>query len=94
MTDGHTTYSWQILNKVYTKMSSLYRTPLILPQVGRSDYCGVLYQPAPDYTQLDTVLESHRVRVSGKNEKDVFAGALMAIWWEPLYALSSYAKTV
>ena len=34
--DGHTTYSWQILDKAYKNMSSLYRMKLILPQIGRS----------------------------------------------------------
>ena len=69
----------KILDKVYTNMSSLYGTTLIVPQVGRLDHCGVLCQPAPDYTQLATFSESNRVRVNGKNEKALFAGALMAI---------------
>jgi hypothetical protein len=82
----------KILDKVLTNMSSLYGIPDILPQVGKSDHCGVLCRPAPDYSKLGTSPVSYTVRVNGHNEKALFASALMAIQWEPLYTLPTCAE--
>ena len=76
-----------ILDKVLTNLSPLYGTPLILPQIGRSDHHAVLCQPCPDYSILDNTPVTRTTRVSGKNEKALFAGALMGTDWTPLYRL-------
>ena len=75
----------RILDKVYTNMSSIYRTPIIDPQIGRSDHNGVLCRPSPDYTDLCTAPVTRTTRVNGKNERVLFASALMDINWDPLY---------
>ena len=78
-----------ILDKVLTNMASLYGTPLILPQIGKSDHFAVLCQPSPDYDKIGVEPETRIVRTSGHNEKALFASALMNIRWEPMYAMTN-----
>ena len=79
----------RILDKVLTNMTALYSTPLILPQIGKSDHFSVLCRPTPDYQMLKTQSITVTKRVNGKNEKALFASGLMAIQWEPMYRLPS-----
>ena len=78
-----------ILDKVLTNMFHLYNSPEILPQIGRSDHFSVLCKPVPIYDQLGTTPVKKTKSTSGKNEKALFASALMSVNWEPLYRLSS-----
>jgi hypothetical protein len=79
----------KILDKVLTNMPSLYTTPDILPQIGKSDHHAVLCRPAPDYSSLGVTPIKLVSRSRGKNEKALFAGALMNFKWDPLYRMTT-----
>lgn len=70
-------------------MTSLYSNPVIIPQVGKSDHHGVLCSPSPVYDMLGR--EPHLVfkRLSGHNEKAMFAAALQSVNWSPMYSMST-----
>ncbi len=79
----------KILDKVLTNMSSLYQCPEILPQIGKSDHFPVLCKPSPIYEKLRITPIKTMKRCSGKNEKALFANALMSVKWDILYRLDS-----
>ena len=74
-----------ILDKIYSNMSDLYTNTSILPHVGRSDHCVVLYVPKESNRCPSKV--NICVRRSGSNERTLFAHALLHVNWEPLYLL-------
>ena len=83
------THGTRILDKVYTNLTSLYKTPVIILNIGKSDHNGVLCHPASDYNELSTVPVKQKVRTSGHNEKVLFASALLDTDWTTLYRMQT-----
>ncbi len=76
------------LDKVLTNMKDYYNTPVILPNIGKSDHSTVKVTPScyrpPTGSKVKVT-----TRVMGNNEKAFFAQEIQRVNWNPLLRLES-----
>ena len=77
-----------VLDKIYTSIQDWYETPVILPNVGRSDHNAVLMTPKNRSTNRgeDAVV---LVRSQDSNSRTLLGQAIINMDWNPLYRLET-----
>jgi hypothetical protein len=76
-----------ILDKIFTNVSEWYDSPVILPQIGRSDHKAVLMQPSGTGLRCRVQPTTRLIRVRDQNGMALLADALKNVNWSTMYRM-------
>jgi hypothetical protein len=88
------TRATSILDKVFTNVSSWYKTPVILPAVSRSDHETVLLQPVADPPRPSKSVKVLHRRLISPNRKALLCHHLQNVNWTPLFHMNTCEQMV
>jgi len=77
-----------VLDKIYTSIHDWYETPIVLPNIGRSDHKAVIMTPRNRTTDRGEDV-TVAVRSQDPNGRALLGHAIMNTDWTPLYRLES-----
>ena len=81
-----------ILDKIWTNMTELYKSPVSISELGKSDHNMILLQPMV-HTRHDTGSVTRvTIKSMGVNEKANLCKALSSVRWEPLFHFTRVKK--